>query len=150
MELLNRINGAPIFIDTPPFIYFVEGNLKYVDILRPVFYAIDRGELHAVTSTITCAESLVIPCRQANWNLVSQYEMLLVETPELTIVPFDLELAKDTAKIRAQYGAKTPDAIQWATALRHEVRFFLTNDKGFNQFVRFANLQVLLLDDFLP
>ena len=147
MGLLNRINGGTVFIDTAPFVYFVECHSKYVDILYPVFNAIDREEIYAVTTTITCSETLVIPCRQANWRLVEQYETLLAETPALEIVPFDLDLAKRTAEIRAKYGIKTPDAIQWATAVRHGASFFLTNDKGFD---RFSDLQILLLDDFLP
>ena len=144
MGLLNIINGETIFIDTAAFIYFVERNPAYVDILRPVFNAIDAGELRAITTTITYSEVLVIPCRQGNQVLVEKYETLLRATPNLTIAPFNLKLAKQTAEVRAQYGLKTPDAIQWATAIRHNVKFFLTNDRGFQ---RFSDPQVLLIEE---
>ena len=145
MGLLNIIDGKPIFIDTAAFIYFVERKPVYVDILRPVFNAIDAGELRAITTTITYSEVLVVPCRQKNRDLIAKYKMLLLETPNLTIVPFDLELAERTADIRAKHGLKTPDAIQWATAIRLGVKFFLTNDRSFKQFFE---PQVLFIEDF--
>jgi len=144
MGLLNIINGETIFIDTAAFIYFVERNPAYVDVLRPVFNAIDAGELRAITTAITYSEVLVIPCRQENQTLVEKYETLLRETPNLTIAPFNLKLAKQTAEVRAQYGLKTPDAIQWATATRYGVKFFLTNDRGFQ---RFSDPKVLVIEE---
>ena len=36
MGLLTIINSGPIFIDTAPFIYFVERKPLYVDVLRPI------------------------------------------------------------------------------------------------------------------
>ena len=101
MGLLNIIHGETIFIDTAAFIYFVERNPVYVDVLRPVFNAIDAGELRAITTTITYSEVLVHPCRQGNQDLVAKYGTLLRETPNLTIVPFTLKLAKQTAEIRS-------------------------------------------------
>jgi predicted nucleic acid-binding protein len=124
MGLIDVINGESIFIDSAAFIYFIERKPVYVDVLRPVFNAIDAGELRAITSMITYSEVLVIPCRQRNKKLIEEYETLLLETPSLTIVPFNLELAKQTAEVRALYGLKTPDAIQWATATRYGVIFF--------------------------
>ena len=147
MGLLNVINGGSVFIDTAAFIYFVERSPAYVDTLRPVFNAIDAGELHAITSIITYSEVLVLPCRQGNQDLIEKYESLLLDTPSLTIVPFNLKLAKRTAEIRATHGLKTPDAIQWATATRYGVKFFLTNDRGFQ---RFLEPQVLVMEDLCP
>jgi len=144
MGLLNIINGETVFIDTSPFIYFVERKPVYVDTLRPVFNAIDAGELRAITSIITYTEVLVHPFRHGNQDLAEQYETLLLETPSLTIVPFNLKLAKQTAEIRATHGLKTPDAIQWATAVRYGVKFFLTNDRSFQ---RFSEPHVLVMED---
>ena len=146
MGLLKTLNGQSLFIDTAPFICFVERNPVYVDVLRPVFHAIDAGKLYAVTSMITYSETLVIPCREENWDLVETYETLLLETPDLTIAPFDLKLAKRTAEVRAKYGVKTPDAIQWVTAIRYGVKFFLTNDHGFK---RLPGPQVVLIEDYV-
>ncbi|MCL2304105.1 MAG: type II toxin-antitoxin system VapC family toxin [Planctomycetaceae bacterium] len=143
---MNVINGKSVFIDTAPFVYFVEEREPYADLLAPFFEAVDAGKLYSITSTITCSEALVIPCRQKNWYLVEKYEMLLIETPSLTIAPFNLGLARQTAEIRAKYGLKTPDAIQWATATQYGAKFFLTNDQGFK---RFSSPEVLLIEDYV-
>ena len=146
MGLLNIVKGKSVFIDTAPFVYFVEEREPYATFLTPFFEAVDAGKIRVCTSTITCAEALVVPCRQKDWNLVDQYEELLLDTPSLTIVPFDLDLVGRTADIRAKHGLKTPDAIQWATAVQCGVKFFLTNDRGFK---RFSKPQVLLIEDFI-
>jgi predicted nucleic acid-binding protein len=115
-------------------------------LLVPFFEAVDAGKIRVFTSTITCAEALVIPCRRKDLSLIEKYEMLLLDTPGLMIVPFDLDLAERTAEIRAEHGMKTPDAIQWATAIRCEIKFFLTNDR---EFKRFSKPQVLLVEDYI-
>ena len=123
MGLLEQLEGNLVFLDSAPLIYFVEEREPYAELLTPFFEAIDAGELRAITSTITYSEVLVHPCRQGNRGLVEKYETLFRETPSLTIVPFNLKLAKQTAEIRAKHGLKTPDAIQWATATRYSVKF---------------------------
>ena len=144
MGLLNRLKGSVVFLDTAPLIYFVEEREPYAELLTPFFEAVDVGEIRVYTSVITYAEALVHPCRRADHDLIEQYETLLFATPNLTIAPFNLKLAKQTAEVRAQYGLKTPDAIQWATAILHNVKFFLTNDRGFQ---RFSDPQVLLIEE---
>ena len=144
MGLLEQLEGNLVFLDSAPLIYFVEEREPYAELLTPFFEAVDAGELRAITSMITYAEVLVHPFRQGNQDLAEKYETLLLETPSLTIVPFNLKLAKQTAEIRATHGLKTPDAIQWATAVRYGVKFFLTNDRSFQ---RFSEPHVLVMED---
>ena len=144
MGLLEQLEGNLVFLDSAPLIYFVEEREPYAELLTPFFEAVDAGKIRVFTSTITYAEAMVHPCRQGNQDLIEKYETLLLETLSLTIVPFNLNLAKRTAEIRAQHGLKTPDAIQWATATRYGVKFFLTNDRSFR---RFSYPQVLVIDD---
>jgi len=144
MEFLEQLEGNLVFLDTAPLIYFVEEREPYATLLTPFFESVDAGKIRVCTSTITYAEALVFPCRQENQDLIERYETLLLETPSLTIVPFNLKLAKQTAEIRAQHGLKTPDAIQWATATRYGVKFFLTNDRSFQ---RFSEPHVLVMED---
>ena len=136
MGLLSRLEGSSVFIDTAPFVYFVEEREPYAEMLTPFFDAIDAGNIRAFTSTITCSEALVIPCRQGNRELVARYETLLIETPAVTIVPFDLELANTTAELRAKYSIKTPDAIQWATAVEYGGAVFLDERQGIQKIFR--------------
>lgn len=151
MGLVTQITQAEkssVLIDTAPFVYFIEEREPYVELLTSFFDAVDAGRIQALTTTITCSETLVIPCRRQNdKELITKYETFLLETPSLTIIPLNFQIAKITAEIRAQHGLKTPDAIQWATAIQCGVHFFLTNDKGFQ---KFSNPKVLMIDDYLP
>ena len=53
MDLVDKLRGKRICIDTAPFIYFLEKDPKYLSIVRPIFAEIDAGNIEAVTSTIT-------------------------------------------------------------------------------------------------
>jgi hypothetical protein len=37
MELVDALRGKRICIDTAPFIYFIEKDPKYLNIVRPIF-----------------------------------------------------------------------------------------------------------------
>jgi len=64
MGLVNTIKGKSVFIDTAPFVYFVEEREPYASLLVPFFEAVDTGKIHVFTSTISCAEALVIPYQE--------------------------------------------------------------------------------------
>ena len=64
MGLVEELRGHRVCIDTAPFIYFIEKNSVYLDILKPVFLEIDKGGIRAITSTVTLLEVLVQPFRQ--------------------------------------------------------------------------------------
>jgi hypothetical protein len=60
MGLVDELRGSRICIDTAPFIYFMEKDPKYLNIIKPVFAEIDAGKIDAITSTVTLIEVLVI------------------------------------------------------------------------------------------
>jgi len=145
MEQLDFPESSTVYFDTAPIIYYVENVLPYADFLEPIFQRIKSGELQACTSTITLAEVLVIPYREKNMALLERFERLLIQTPDLTILPLTVEIARETARIRAEYSFKTPDAIQLATACACGSDYFLTNDKGLKAF---SALRIVVLDDY--
>lgn len=53
MEWVAALRGQVIGLDTAPLIYFIEEHHAYLEIVRPFFVAMDRGELSVVTSTVT-------------------------------------------------------------------------------------------------
>ena len=53
---------------------------------------------------------------------------------------------KDAARLRAETGLKTPDALHAATALRAGCALFITNDADFR---RVPGLPIIVLDDLL-
>ena len=144
MEQLDFPESSTVYFDTAPIIYYVENVLPYADFLEPIFQRIKSGELQACTSTITLAEVLVIPYREKNMALLERFERLLIQTPDLTILPLTVEIAREAARIRAEFSVKTPDAIQLATACACGSEYFLTNDKGLTAF---SALRIVVLDD---
>jgi len=125
--------GRLVYIDSAPFIYFIEKNLSYEKPLDELFSSLDRGELQAITSAMTLAEVLVKPYRHQQWVLAEKYESIFEGTPELTMVSVDMEVGRLAAKLRASYALLTPDAIHMSTAMVHGAEFFLTNDGDFRK-----------------
>ena len=52
-DMLKKLEGKSVFIDTAPFIYFMEGTSTYEDILKDLFSKIGDGQINAITSTMT-------------------------------------------------------------------------------------------------
>jgi len=146
MGLVESLNGDMVYLDTAPIIYYVEDIPPYADILEPVFQAVKSGTLRVCTATLTLAEVLVVPYRKKNEALLEKFEALLTKTPDLTLLPLTPDIARETAKIRAEFSIKIPDAIQLATARVNGIDHFLTNDKGLKLF---SPLRVVVLDDFV-
>ena len=60
MKLDNALKNIDFLgLDTSPFIYFVEQNPLYVDLMREVFKRVTNGDLSARSSVITLTEVLV-------------------------------------------------------------------------------------------
>lgn len=146
MEWIRRLYGTVVGLDSAPLIYFVEAHPLYRPHLRPLFEAIELGDIQAVTSSITLTEVLIHPLRQANKFLTMQYSDILLHSPNLATRSVTSEIATLAAKIRATHGMKMPDAIQLATAQDANAAAFLTNDRGLSSH---PGMNVLVLDDIL-
>ncbi|MDL2321475.1 PIN domain-containing protein [Desulfosarcina sp. OttesenSCG-928-B08] len=62
----------------------------------------------------------------------------------LPIIPVTTEIAEFAARLRANHGLRTPDAIQVATAILYQADFFLTNDA---RLTRLEQIEMLLISD---
>jgi hypothetical protein len=70
LKLLSLLkNAKAIAQDTAPFIYFIEENPTYINIVEPLFQEISRGNLRAFTSHITLIEVLIKPMEEHNDDL---------------------------------------------------------------------------------
>ena len=78
MEWLKPLQGKIVGLDNAPLIYFIEQDPRYLTIVREFFRAMDRGEFHVVTSTLTLTEVLVHPLRKGNTKLTQQYQEILL------------------------------------------------------------------------
>ncbi len=133
-----------LYLDTSAFIYFVEQHPRYFPACNELFHAIEDGRTTASTSALTLTEVLVQPYRLKKDELVLKFYALLTTYPHLTWVSMNLKVADQAAKLRAEHGLKTPDAIQAASAIACGATGFVCNDKIFCKVKAF---EVFVLDD---
>lgn len=131
-------------LDTAPIVYFIEGNPEFHALCVPFFAAIDSGSITAFTSTITLPETLVHPLRSGDTHRATAFRNLLLATQGVTTVPLSVDTAERTARLRADYNLRTPDAVQIATALHSGCEAFLTND---NQLKRVTDLRIVVVSE---
>ncbi len=129
MGWVDSLFQRTVLIDTAPVIAYIARETPYVDLVRPLFQAIAKGDVQAVTSMITLAEVLVHPMRDNDVKLAAQYEDILLHSENLITLPFTEAIAVKTAEMRATHSLRMPDAIQVATALASGASVFVTNDK---------------------
>lgn len=120
--------GQKIALDTNLFIYLVEKNQDYFSTVKLLFDKIQKGQLIGVTSSLIYTEVLSKPLKEGNTTIADKYNVLLATFPNLTIKDVDKDIAIISAKLRAKYKIKTPDAIFIATGIAENADIFITND----------------------
>ena len=137
---------GPIYADTQIVIYTVEKFPSYAPLCRPLWQAARAGTHSVISSELTLLETLVMPLRNSDATLISDYERFLLRS-DTHLLPVMQDVLREAARLRATIpGLKTPDALHAATALLHGCTLFVTNDAGFK---RIPNLPLVLLDDVL-
>jgi predicted nucleic acid-binding protein len=131
-------------LDSSVFIYFVERNPRYVDLVREVFRRIGARQFTGCSSVVTMTKVLVLPKRTGDSALEQAYRAMLLRSRNFRLLNTTREVAGTAADLRARYNLRTPDAIQLATALGAGCEAFLSNDLGLR---RVAELRVLALDE---
>ena len=142
-SFLKGLKSQKVGLDTMIFIYAFEEYPAYLPFLKNFFSVLEKGEIEAVTSTITITECLVHPYRKKDFALAAQYMVLFRNFPHLSVVPVTDDIAERATFLRAHYNLKTPDAIQVATALISGSRAFLTNDENL---APVKGIDILVLD----
>lgn len=126
-----------VFIDTAPFIYFIEKDINnplYYSKMKDFFSDGYNKNKKFVTSVITMEEYFVFPYRNKEVVLIAMFNEL-VSTLNMEIIDIEQKIAQKAAQIRADYrGFKAMDALQLAVAWYTKCDLFLTNDKQLRQF----------------
>ena len=103
------------------------------------------GRFTLASSELIVLETLIKPLREGNLRLEMLFRSIL-GTAEMDLIPATLGIWEDAARIRAETGLQTPDALHAATALRAGCALFITNDTDFR---RVAGLPTVVLDDLV-
>ena len=135
MALGGPLAGARLIaLDTSAFIYLIEKNPAFFPAVEPIFQAIDAGAVQAMTSVLTLLEVLVKPLEANAVTLADDFRAALAASANLRVVDVDRSVAEQSARIRATYGYRTPDAIHLATAQLAGAEAFVTNDDKLRSF----------------
>lgn len=131
------IDYKKVFVDTAPFIYFIEkddNNPQYYEKVKKFLKDGYEDDKTFVSSVITMEEYFVFPYRTQAYSLIDMFNRL-VEITNMEILEINQETARKAAQIRAEYkGFKAMDALQLAVACLSACDLFLTNDKQLKQF----------------
>ena len=128
MGLVDDLIDKRVFIDTAPFIYYIESHNKYRNFIDNLFQLNAQGKIAFITSSLTVMEVLVQPLRLQKLAIAESYLKILTSSKNLEIIDLTIGISKKAAEIRAKYNIKTPDAIQLATAIESQSDYFLSND----------------------
>ena len=130
IRLTDALRGVRrLGLDTSPFIYFIEQNAVYLDVVREVMRLIDTQSLAASCSVITLTEVLTKPYQTNDQVLANQYRTILSGSRNLSVIDINAAIADRAARLRADYRLRTPDALQLAAALDSGCDAFLCNDR---------------------
>ena len=145
MGPLTLPTHGPFYLDANGFIYSVERVEPYRTLLEPMWQQARAEEFDVASSDITVLETLVKPLREGD-EVVEMLLRSMFDAHEVSLIPATRELWEDAARIRADTGLKTPDALHAATALSAGCTLFITNDTDFR---RVEGLPIVVLDDLL-
>ena len=116
------MTDSRIYVDTAPFIYFLEKSALYFDVARSFFIDCKNQSFKLFTSTVTIEEFCVYPLSHNDRQAIVNFETFL-NGMNIDVVPVDKNIALKAAEIRAKYtGFKALDAIHLATCHTHKLR----------------------------
>jgi predicted nucleic acid-binding protein len=140
---------SKVFIDTAPFIYFIEkdsNNPQYYEKVKAFFQNGYENDKRFITSVITMEEYFVFPYRNNIYSFIDMFNRL-ADTIDMEIIEINKRIADKAARIRAEYnGFKAMDALQLAAACSLGCDLFLTNDKQLRRFKEIKCITVEELD----
>lgn len=137
-----------VFLDTAPFIYYLEGNPQYNEKIKSFLDICLSFGVEIVTSTISIEEYCVYPYRTGNEKLIINFYSFLKDA-DINVICIDKKIAETAAKIRANYNYfKGMDALQLASATTSDCDLFITNDKQLKQFSDIKCILISELDLF--
>ena len=140
--------GSLVLLDTVALIYFLESNERYSKKAEEIFSHIEAGELQGVMANLVFAELLVPLYRSGDSQGATGLANRLINFRNLEVVKLTTEISMEAARLRAEYGLRTPDAIHAATAIITRASGILTNDMRLKALSR-EGLSIWLFDSLV-
>lgn len=140
-------NHSLLALDSSIFIYHFEANLTYLPLTEVILSTIADGTCQGIISTVTIMEVTVWPWKQNRGDVARQYELLLANFPNLTIVDVSRDIARKAAQLRALYNVRPADALLVATGLVNGATAWISNDTQLRCLT--PELEIFNLDDWL-
>jgi predicted nucleic acid-binding protein len=121
--------GKTAALDTVALVYFLERHPVHHRTASRVLKRIEEGVIAGVISSLVFAELLVPAYRAGDASRAGTVLRLLTSFPNLKVFDITPQISAEAARLRAQYGLRTPDAIHAATALAAGADLLVTNDR---------------------
>lgn len=83
-----------LFIDTAPFIYFIEANPRYGMLTREVIDYFQSEKIFAYTSVITLTEVLTKPIERGDQKLTGEFSEFLKHGKNLNLIDISVNIAE--------------------------------------------------------
>ena len=149
MEHLRRelAKHTQIALDSSIFIYHFEANPTYLPLTEVILTTIADGSCQGIISTVSIMEVTVWPWKQNRGDVARQYELLLANFPNLTIMDVSRDVARKAAQLRALYNVRPADALLVATGLIAGATAWVSNDTQLRRLT--SELEIFVLDDWL-
>jgi len=145
LKVTDALAGlASVFLDTSPVIYYVQGDQRYLNVIKVIFDQIDASTLMSVTSPVTLAECLVLPYRTNQVGVQQAFINQVVGGNSTIFTEIDQQIAERAAELRARHNIGLLDALQFAVALKANCDAFVTNDTILK---RVTEIKVIVVDD---
>ena len=129
MSVSTIKDGQTILLDTMVPIYFLEAHERYGSVAEDILRRIERGKLRGIISSLVFVELLVPLYREEKAKAAAGLVPRLASFSNLSVHHLDAETASLAARLRAEHGLRTPDAIHAATAIMAGANGILTNDR---------------------
>jgi len=136
-----------IGLDTSIFIYHFEAHPKYLPLTQVILNQVQTGQCLGIASTLTIMELTVQPWRINRADIARQYEVLLINFPNLKLSDITREVARRAAQLRAGYNLRPADALQVAAAMVEGASLWVSNDKQLKRLE--AEIEVIILDEYV-
>jgi len=139
-------DGSRVLLDTMVLVYFLEHDGPRQRLAADTLARIETGRLQGLLSSLVLAELLVPLYRAGNGQRAGKLAKLLRNFRNLEMVSITDRIAMEAARLRAEHGLRTPDALHAATAIAHEADGILTNDRQLRR-LEHEGISVWLFDE---